>query len=110
MLCDLIDHGRDLVRLRHVVRIIGAFHLELALDRRPLFLDVGGLPEAVDDDVGAILRQRASVGEADAAGGPRHDGVSIGERHGLDSLRMLQRKIVRGRRKSDGSFPAGQTL
>ncbi len=48
--------------------------LELGFDAGAFALDVLGCPEAVDQDVGALLGQGPGDGQADAAGGAGDDG------------------------------------
>ena len=58
-------------------------HPELALDPGALPLDRRRLAEAVEDDVRALLGQRAGDGEADAAGGAGDEGGFALKAHGL---------------------------
>ena len=88
-LFGVFDHRRDFVRLCHVGAVIERLDPELGFDGRARLLDLLGLSKSVEDDVGALARQRAGDGEADAAGRSGHEGAAFDEWHvGLRSLRI----------------------
>ena len=64
-----LDHGGDLGGLGHVGARVDRLDAELLLDAGALLLDGVGRAEAVDQDVGAVLGERAGDAEADAGGG-----------------------------------------
>jgi hypothetical protein len=52
----------------------GGLDPEVGLDRGALLLDGGGVAEAVDHHIGALLGHGAGDGQADAAGGAGDEG------------------------------------
>ena len=62
------DHRGDLGGLGHVGRRVERLDAEFLLDAGALLLDRGGVAEAVDHDVGAVLGERPGDAEADAGG------------------------------------------
>ena len=79
----LAHHRLDLVDLGEIVGRDDRFRAARLLQRDTLALDGGGVAEAVDDEVGALARQRPGVGEADAGGRAGDErGLALQE-HGL---------------------------
>jgi hypothetical protein len=60
------DHFGDVGRLAHISGRVTCFHSEIFLDPGTDFFDLGLIAEAVEHDFGAVLRERARSGEADA--------------------------------------------
>ncbi len=61
-------HGLDLSWLGHVCVVVGGLHPELGADVGVQLLDLLGVAEAVEHDVGALFGQRARDPEPDARG------------------------------------------
>ena len=76
-----LDHRRDLGGLGHVGAVVERPDAEVLLDAGALGLDRGGLAHAVEDDIGAVLGERARDREPDAAGRSRDQGVAFGKGH-----------------------------
>jgi hypothetical protein len=61
--------------------VIGGLHAEFLADVGVQLVDLLGVAEAVEDDVGALLCQCARQSQADARGRARHEG-GLAAQHG----------------------------
>ena len=71
--CQL-GHRTNLVRTAHVGARVAHLHAVLALHFGTRELDLVGIAEAVQQDVGALFGQAAGDAQADPAGRPGNDG------------------------------------
>ena len=75
----LRDHRRDIGGLRHVGRAVGGLHPVSGVELGDELVDQRGVAESIQEDVGAVGRERARDAESDAARRARHQCYFAGQ-------------------------------